>query len=195
MQPSRPRQGLGEEQGRCDAPSDRTTDLLVSYPWRHFRRARNEIRRRLQDCGDPDAQAEKTMVPGIAVVHTRLDGREVLRKCRALFEDGASFDFAVKWVPVDAWCETSLEAMQAVIEQRFRDQIGAGQTWAMKVEKRGWRQFHVTEIIGRLASAIDRKVDLRHPDRVVRIDVLGPVTAMSLLRPEEVFSTRVRRAG
>jgi tRNA acetyltransferase TAN1 len=104
-------------------------------------------------------------------------------------------EFAIKWVPVDAWCETSLEAMKAVIDQRIKDQIAAGQTWAMKVEKRGWREFHLKEIIERLAAGIDRKVDLRHPNRVVRIDVLGPVTALSVLKPDEVFSTRVPRIG
>ena len=126
-------------------------DLLVSYPWRHFRRARGEISRLLRDFGDPHAQVERTSASGIALVHTSLDGREVIRKCRALLAGGARLEFAVKWVPVDVWCETSLDAMKAVIDQRIKHQIEAGQTWAMKVEKRGWREFHVKEIIDRLA--------------------------------------------
>jgi len=131
---------------------------------------------------------EKTKVPGIAVLHTGLNGREVIRRCRESFAAGESFEFAVKWVPVDVWCETSLDAMKTVIEQRIKEGIEQGQTWAMEVEKRGWRLYHAREIIDRLASGIDRKVDLRHPDRIVRIDVLGPVTAVSLLEPDGIFS-------
>jgi tRNA acetyltransferase TAN1 len=122
------------------------------------------------------------------VVHTSLDGRQVIRKCRESFEAGEPFEFAVKWVPVDVWCETSLDAMKAVIEQWIKERIEEGQTWAMQVEKRGWRQYHAAEIIQRLASGINRKVDLGHPDKILRIDVLGPVTAISLLRPDKIFS-------
>jgi tRNA(Ser,Leu) C12 N-acetylase TAN1 len=179
--------------GKDTTPVNDTSDLLVSYPRRHFRRARREIIRRLGECGDPQPRVEKTKVPGIAVVHTRTNGREVIRKCRELFEAGESFEFVVKWVPVDLWCETSLDAMKTVIEQRIRERIEQGQTWAMKVEKRGWRQYHAREIIDHLASSIDRKVDLGHPDRIVRIDVLGPVTAVSLLGPDEIFSIRAPR--
>ena len=170
-----------------------TSDLLVSYPWRHFRRARRKIIRCLRECGDPQPQVEKTKVPGIAVAHTSMDNRDVIRRCRESFEGGESFEFAMKWVPVDVWCETSLDAMKTVIEQRIKDRIEQGQTWGMKVEKRGWRQYHAREIIDHLASSIDRIVDLRHPDKLVRIDVLGPVTAVSLLKPDEVFSPRAPR--
>jgi tRNA(Ser,Leu) C12 N-acetylase TAN1 len=50
-------------------------------------------------------------------------------------------------------------------------------------------------IVEALAAGIDRKVDLDHPDRIVRIDVVGPRTAISVLRPDEVFSTGRPRLG
>lgn len=34
-------------------------------------------------------------------------------------------------------------------------------------------------------------MNLNHPDKIVRVDVLGKQTAISLLRPEEIFSTSV----
>lgn len=39
-----------------------------------------------------------------------------------------------------------------------------------------------------VAGAIDRKVDLRHPDWWLRIDILGDRTAIALLKPDELFS-------
>ncbi len=176
-------------------PLNDTSDLLVSYPRRFFRLARREILRILAGYGDPQAQVERTAVPGIAVVRTTADSRGVIKKCRELWEAGEAFRFAVKWVPVDLWCESSLDAMKAAIDAEIKERIEKDQTWAMRVEKRSWRQYHTREITEYLARSIDRKVDLREPDRIVRIDVLGPRTAISLLKPDEVFSIRVPRLG
>ena len=168
-----------------------TSDLLVSYPGRRFFRARREIVRILERLGDLSPVVEKSSVPGIAIVHTSLDNRQVVQRCRELFVTGSAFECAVKWVPVDFWCDTSLDVIRRAIEERVRDRIDEKQTWAMKVEKRRWRQYRTREIIEYLASSIDRKVDLRRPDKFVRIDVLGARTAISLLDPDEVFSMRV----
>jgi tRNA acetyltransferase TAN1 len=69
-----------------------------------------------------------------------------------------------------------------------RGRIAAGETWGMKVEKRGWQDQHTQDIVVYLARAIDRKVNLSHPDRVVRIDMLGGRTAISVLAPGDSFS-------
>jgi tRNA(Ser,Leu) C12 N-acetylase TAN1 len=54
--------------------------------------------------------------------------------------------------------------------------------------ERRWQKYHTIEIIEYLAKGIDRKVDLENPDLVVRIDVLGEKTAISLLESDEIFS-------
>jgi tRNA(Ser,Leu) C12 N-acetylase TAN1 len=92
-------------------------DLLVSYSWNHFFPARREIVSVLKNFGDPDPKVEKSGVMGIALVHTSLDNREVIRKCKELFVAGPAFEFAIKWVPVDFWCDTALDSMKKVIEE------------------------------------------------------------------------------
>jgi tRNA acetyltransferase TAN1 len=168
-------------------------DLLVSYSWNHFFPARQEIARVLERFGDPSPQVEKTGVRGIALVHTTLDNREVVRRCRELHEKEAAFEFAVKWVPVDFWCDTSLDAMRKTVEEQIRDRIKEDETWAMVVEKRRWQEHHTAEIVEHLAAAIERKVNLSHPDRIVRVDVFGKRTAISLVTPEDIFSIRAPR--
>jgi tRNA acetyltransferase TAN1 len=165
-------------------------ELLVSYSWYHFHRAKPEIMRILKRFGDPDPQVEKTATMGIAVAFTCLDNREVIRRCRALWESEPrnSFEFAIKWVPVDYWCDTDLEAMKRVIDDEIRGRIGRDQTWGMKLHKRCWQRYHGIEIIEYLAADIEQKVDLDHPDWIVWVDVVGRQTAISLLRPEEIFS-------
>jgi tRNA(Ser,Leu) C12 N-acetylase TAN1 len=164
-------------------------DLLVSHPRGYYGPARHEIARLLAGFGDPEPRVEKSGVPGICVVHTVLDNREVVARCAALCRgDPAAFRFAIKWVPVDHWCEKDLDAIRRLIAERVAPAIGAQETWAMQVEKRGWPRYHTAGIVQQLAAAIDRKVRLKAPDRLVRVDILRDAVAVSLLRPGEVFS-------
>jgi len=165
-------------------------DLLISYSWGQFYRAKHEAIGILQGFGDPDPKVEKTAVLGIAVAHTSLDNREVIRRCRALWKQQplASFEFSIKWVPMDHWCATDLDAMKQLIDDKIKPQIAEGQTWGMKVHKRRWQKYHTDEIVDYLAEGIDRQVDLNHPDWIIWVDVIGRWTAISLLRPDEIFS-------
>jgi len=169
-------------------------DLLVSFPWHRYYPARREVRRVLHKLGDDAPSMHWTSVEGIAVVHTGLDPRQVVVGCRKLFCRGEEpFEFALKWVPVDEWCVTDLDAIKAVIEERIVDRIAPDETWGMQVEKRRWQKYHTAEIIEYLAPSIPRKVDLSNPDKILRIDVLGEQTAIALLRPDEIFSAITTR--
>lgn len=164
-------------------------DLLVSYNFGQFSRAKPEIIRILKRFGDPDPWVKKTDVMGIAVVHSCLDNREVIQRCRAVWESEPlhSFEFAIKWVPVDYWCATELTAMKHVIDNKIKQRIEKNRTWGMQVHKRRW-QYHTIEIIEFLAADIDHKVNLSHPDWIVWVDVVGRQTAISLLKPQDIFS-------
>lgn len=126
---------------------------------------------------------------GIAVVHTSLDTRQVIHQCRAQLHEGKiSFDFAVKWVPVDYWCWTSLESIKQLIDEKVLPRISPDETWAMQVNKRRWQTYHTIDIVTTLAADIDRKVNLAHPDKIVWVDIIGNETAVSVLKPDEIFS-------
>ena len=166
-------------------------DLLLSYYWNHFSRARREAVYVLRKMGDPGPEVERSKVMGIAIVHTSLNNREVIQKCKELFKCGFVLRFAIKWVPVDFWCETSLDSMKKVIDESITVGIGVNETWGMQVEKRRWQKYHTIQIIEHLAAGINRKVNLNSPDKLIRVDVVRERTAVSLLKPE-IFSTTSR---
>jgi tRNA acetyltransferase TAN1 len=164
-------------------------DLLVSYSWGSYGRASREVVSILKRFGDPNPLVEKSGVSGIAIAHTSLDNRDVIVRCRQLVRSEPAFDYAVKWVPVDYWCDSDLDTIKELIELEVAPSIGETETWGLKVEKRGWPKYHTDEIVEYLAVAVgDRKVNLTRPDKLVRVDILGSRTAISLLRPDEIFS-------
>lgn len=164
-------------------------DLLVSYSWHQFGRAKHEIMRLLKRFGDEQPEVEKSQVWGVSIVHSSLDNREVIAACHRLFEEEPlAFEWAIKWVPVDYWCATDLEAMKQLIDEHIRDKIPENQTWGMKVNKRRWQKYHTREIIAFLAAGITQRVNLDAPDRLVWVDIVGKKTAISLLGPQDIFS-------
>ena len=164
-------------------------DILISFPPGCFYPMRREALRILKRLGNQRPRIAWTTVDGVAVAHTSLDNREVISGCRKLLRNGeAKFELAVKWLPIDYWCETDLDAIKQVINEQVLPRIQATECWGMIVKKRRWQRYHTAEIIAYLAPSIDRKVDLNNPNKIVWIDVLGPHTAMAVLKPEEIFS-------
>jgi tRNA acetyltransferase TAN1 len=165
------------------------SELLVSYPWGRFYPARREALHVLKLLGDPDAAMRWTFVMGIGIVHTSLDNRQVIHQCRELLHQGEiRFEFAVKWVPVDYWCWTDLETISQLIHEKVLTRIQPDESWAMRVNKRRWQAYHTIDIVSALAAQIDRKVNLSHPDKLVWVDIIGNDTAVSVLKPDEIFS-------
>lgn len=163
-------------------------NLLVSFGWRRFYPASAEIRKILTNLGDNNAIIKRTVAKGIAGVNTILDPRQVTRELYAMYnQDPTLFMHTLKWVPIDYWTTSDLESMASGIVT-LRNKIAKGEKWMMVVEKRRYSQYHKIEIIKYLAEYIDEKVDLRNPDKIVRIDILGKNAGISVIKPEEIFS-------
>ncbi len=163
-------------------------NLLVSFGWRRFDAARTEIRKILTLVGDKDAIIKRTIANGIAGVDTTLDPRHVIKQLYIIYNNDPSILVqTLKWVPVDYWTNSDLESMARGIVA-LRSKIGKGEKWMMVVEKRRYIQYHKIDIIKHLAQYIDEKVDLRNPDKMLRIDIIGKNAGLSVVKPDEIFS-------
>jgi len=164
-------------------------NLLVSCPWTMIWRAKREIADILKLLGDENPIIKGTLARGIIGVKTCLDSREVIQSLQKLFiKDPLAFQYTLKWVPTDLWTYSDMDSMKnAVIN--IREKIHEGERWRMTVEKRRYTRYHKMEIIKELAELIQEKVDLKKPDKIVRIDIIGKYTAVSVLSPNEIFST------
>ncbi len=163
-------------------------NLLVSCFWWADRWAKGEIINVLRMLGDDKPLVKRTPARGIIGVRTTLQPRRVTKELRSLFEQNPLlFRVTSKWVPVDTWTYSKIESlMEAVV--RLRERIKVGEKWRMTVEKRRYTQHHTFEIIEMLAELISEKVDLRKPDKILRVDIMGGYAALSVLAPDEIFS-------
>jgi tRNA acetyltransferase TAN1 len=148
----------------------------------------NEILFLLKDqLGDPDAAAVKTGVRGIIVARTSLDPYVVVEKLRELLSERPyEFRFALRIIPIERVVPTELEALkQASLELAQR--IGENETYRITIEKR-FTTLHSMDIISAIASEIKQKADMKNPNKILLIEIMGALTGLSLVKPHEIIS-------
>jgi tRNA acetyltransferase TAN1 len=163
-------------------------NLLASCEWGGLPKARSELRGQLTTLGDPSSIIESTIAKGILGVRTTVEPRTVVAKLNELVAENLdSINYVLKLRPVDLWTAARLEDLKIAVSS-LRKQIGPGERWGMEVELRRFTALHKMEIIEPLAELIDEKVDLRNPQKTVRIEILSNAAAVSVLKPDDVFS-------
>ena len=163
-------------------------NLLASSEWGSLAKAKAELSGRLRSLGDSSPVIERTITRGILGVRTSLDPRKVVADFNEqAVENPNVINYVLKLRPVDLWTTPTIANLKLAISS-LKGQIRPGERWGMEVELRRFTTLHKLEIIEPLAELIDEKVDLRNPDKTVRIEILGNAAAVSVLKPEDVFS-------
>jgi tRNA(Ser,Leu) C12 N-acetylase TAN1 len=163
-------------------------NILASSRWEAVAKAKNELRQLLAALGDASPVVERTIARGIIGVRTVLDSRSVVAKLKErVARDPDAVSYVLKLRPVDLWTDPELAALKGAVQQ-LSERIKPGEKWSMEVEKRRFTKLHRIEIIEQLAELIDEKVDLEKPNKILTIEILGKSAAVSVLKPEEIFS-------
>lgn len=164
----------------------RQPNLLVTFdPNKHIS-AKAEVERLLRDVNDR-AQVEESKIQGIFKVAVS-DPKATVRKLTEVCKNNPErFTRTFRWTPVDRWCHTDVGEMQAIVRD-LASSIGENESWKMTIEKRQCSE-HERELITKLTSVIDKaNVNLSDPDRIIKVDILGNETGISLLHRDELLS-------
>ena len=163
--------------------------LLVTYSY-GFLEARTEIARVLALLGDDFPTIRRTIVKGVVGVLTSLDTHQLSTKLQKIaVDDPKEFYFTERWIPIELWTSSEIPSMKEGVKKIAK--IDANERWMMVVEKRRYKIHHTAEIIKELAEVVIGKVDLQNPEKILRIDILGPYAGISVLRPGEIFSALI----
>ena len=141
----------------------------------------------LREVGDEKALYDRTGIPGLIIVKSSLNPFEAVRRLRELAEERPwEFRYVLKVTPIEIVVPTDLEKIKEAVKDLL-GKIAPNETFRVTVNKRA-TTLSSREVIEAAASVVDRKVDLKNPDKIVQIEILGEVTGVSILSPLDILS-------
>jgi tRNA acetyltransferase TAN1 len=140
-----------------------------------------------EELGDAEAQAAKTKIRGLIVAKTNLNPYTVIEKFRVILKERPyEFRYALRILPIEKVVPTDLvEIKQAATE--LATKISVNESFRVTVEKR-FTTLHTKDLVEAVAGDITAKADLKNPDKILLIEVLGVLTGLSLLKPGDILA-------
>jgi tRNA(Ser,Leu) C12 N-acetylase TAN1 len=164
-------------------------NLLVTFDLENMFEAQYEVKEVLHVVGEVNPVFCHSSVRGLFKLRVAGDPKEVTRKLESLCRrDPAWFWFTYHWIPIEYWCRATIGELSRSV-QDVAERIDPRQRWRMRITKRFYDRYHTQELIDMLTRYVDRSnVDLEHPEKTIRIEIIGDHAAVSLLQPSEHFS-------
>ena len=164
-------------------------NLLASTSRGYETYARTELRFLFEKIGDTAPAIERTGISGLIAAKTSMDAIEAISRFRAILcQSPYEFRFILRIIPIEKVVPTDLELIQqAVVE--LSSKIGENETFRVTVEKR-FTATHTKDIVEKVAANVKKKVNLTRPDKIILIEVVGGLTGVSILKPEDILSVQ-----
>jgi len=163
-------------------------NMLISTARRNERAMVNEILFLLKNhlC-DQEATASRTAVRGVIVAKTSFDPYIAIEKLYNILDKHPyEFRFALRIIPIERVISTDLEEIKkTALEMATR--INKNETYRITIEKR-FTTLHTTDIISAVATEIQHKADMKNPNKIILIEIIGATTGISLIKPNEIIS-------
>lgn len=141
----------------------------------------------LGQIGDSAPTVDKTGVTGLIVAKTAFNPFEAIEKLRKILRERPyEFRYTLRILPIEKVVRTDLGEIQRVATE-LSSKIGENETFRVTVEKR-FTETPTLEIIEAAAANIERKVDLDKPDKILLIEVIGGLTGISVIKPDDIIS-------
>jgi tRNA acetyltransferase TAN1 len=161
-------------------------NLLVSSARGTESEANHEIRYLLRELGDPSPTTDFAPVSGLTVAKTILEPVKVISGLRSVLKYRPwQFRYILKVKPVEQVVPCEIPAIGAAVVKRV-GKVRSNETFRVSLEKRRNR-VSSKEIIDAVASKVPRKVELRNPDKIVLIEVIGNIAGVSIISPTSIL--------
>jgi tRNA acetyltransferase TAN1 len=101
--------------------------------------------------------------------------------------------FIMRLIPVDRVVDTEMADIIKAVKD-LTPVIGPGETFRITIEARD-SPYSDKELISAIADAVDRKVSLDSPDKVVLLEIFGEYSGVSVISPHDIVSIqKLKRA-
>ncbi|MFH0832963.1 MAG: THUMP domain-containing protein [Candidatus Aenigmatarchaeota archaeon] len=160
-------------------------NLLITCDPSHSGKAKDEVTALLKDAGEKATFIDSD-VEGLLLLKVK-DAKKAVKELIGVFNDDSSrFELTFKWTPIDKWCSSDLASLSNEMK-KFDAKIGADESWKMDLNKRQY-QGSTTDLIMKLTENITKpKVDLKNPQKIVKVEIIGENAGIALLDASELL--------
>ena len=139
-------------------------------------------------CGDKYPIISDLEFSGLIVALTNLDVVAVIKKIKSLLKnDPEFFQFILKIVPINFVCETNIEVIKQIVRQKYIEFLKPNECFKLKLKRRKNELIERDQFINVVTKAINNRVDLSNPDKIIRIEVLGNFSGISFLKRDDII--------
>ncbi len=162
-------------------------NLLVTFDPNHTGKAKEEIDGILKEVNEK-VEYLKSDVDGLYQLKVK-DAKKLVKDLVGFCKKNKKkFEVTFHWVPVDKWCKSTVGDMQKTIKGVVKN-IKESEKWKLDLVKRGYGKMHTTELILKLTEVVDRpKVDLKKPDKIIKVEIIGDKAGIALLENDELLN-------
>jgi tRNA acetyltransferase TAN1 len=101
--------------------------------------------------------------------------------------------YILRVIPIGKVVDTKLEEIVKAVKE-LSSSIGPGESFRITIEARD-SPYSDKELIEALADAVDRKVNLDTPDKIVLLEIFGEYSGVAVISPRDVVNIqRLKRA-
>ncbi|MFX0211059.1 MAG: THUMP domain-containing protein [Candidatus Hodarchaeota archaeon] len=132
--------------------------------------------------------ADLTEVPGLVYIKVDTDPRQIMGDLREfLVKNLNEIRYCLKFIPIQDWCKTDLNLICRKVAEKSNE-ISDADRWRIVLNKR-YNSLKREDIIKQVALQIPQgKVDLNNPNKIVRIEIVGKKTGISIHQPDQIIS-------
>jgi tRNA(Ser,Leu) C12 N-acetylase TAN1 len=163
------------------------SNLIISFDPAHAGKAQDEAEALLKEAGEK-ADFLKSEIEGLFLLKTISDPKKVIKKLTGICKsDPSKFVYTFHWTPIEKWFSSDMAKMQdAMVE--IDKKMDPEKKWKMDLSKRQY-EGNTTSLIMKLTEKIGKpKVDLKDPDVIVKVEIIGEKAGISLLNTDEYLN-------
>jgi len=162
-------------------------NLLISTSRRNERNACSELWYLLKEIGDKEPKVDATYISGLIVASSQIDPIKVIEEFKNLIKEKPwQFRYVKKVVPIQIIIPTSIESIkQSALNIVIN--MNSDKKYRILIRKRS-TNLSSSSLIDAIAPKINNKVDLANPDIILLIEIIGEVTGISLINPNNILS-------
>jgi len=159
---------------------------MITFDPAHAGKSAEEVKALLKEAGE-DGEPKEYGHGGIFLLKVD-NSKETVSKVKKIFQKHPDkFEYTYNWIPIEKWCDAKIDALVKEMKE-IDERMDPDETWKLDLNK---RQFDMPtmDLIVKLTDPIEKpKVDLKNPQKIVKIEIIGNKAGIALLDKDELLN-------